>query len=872
MLRYLDHPVLEAPTEEEFLEMDPEMLLEHHRVYHQAIIDSERDPYRFGFVLDNWERAKRMLDGGPLELRNGQVIDWVERTWSWIFGGNRCLAPEQEIYDPVAGVSRPVSQIDRSFHVYAWDEAAGQVVKAVAHRPFRKRPQGLFRISLDDGSTYRASAEHLILTHSGWKRVGDLTVGDEHYSPCAMIRNQKGSILAFAPPASRPNVPGLTRKPLGSRVGYLACLRSCGARLLSWTGSAPIPSPLPVGVPEYREYASAHWGGRDNRSPHIRFRLLSDRPATLDAEAPTSGRSSGTLCHAFCRPCKSAWRLFSRQARRAISRQSWLGSTLGRLGRGLWLWGMGSRHVSAWGKDNHSAKVVKIDYLRVDNVWDFEVPKYHNYIIGNTVHHNSSKSRFASWMVMNALVKNPGSLITCWSQNQEASNLNQQPYLWEFMPVEMRRKQRDVISKINYSKAGGFTENQFILPNGSQCLFKFYTQYEQDNSIVEGMELGALSPRDGSGLGWTNIGAWFDEYLGGPELFETMKYRLATRNAKGLMTFTPIDGYTETVRQVRDGARVIERRPAELLGGEMVEYILDPDPPENPHRFIMHFFSEDNPFGRYERIKQELHGAPREKILTRAYGVAVKSATSKFPLFSRDVNVVKAAAVPKKDVTRYLVIDPAGRKNWFMLWIGVDVSDSWYVYREWPGVEIGEWAEWKSGKWRPGLGAKGLGYGISQYKEEILTLEGWEKREGTGELYEPANGDFEKIEERLIDPRLGANTYQGPDGETSIIQQLDEQDLVCIAAPGLHEEDGIQAIVDKMYYDIRRPMDATNRPHFYISEECENTILALSEYTGEGGKDEPWKDPIDCLRYAGTGGIEYVSERNEEPFTKSGGY
>lgn len=482
----------------------------------------------------------------------------------------------------------------------------------------------------------------------------------------------------------------------------------------------------------------------------------------------------------------------------------------------------------------------------------------------------SSKSRFSAWMVMNALVRNPGSLIVCWSQNQEASNLNMQPYFWEYLPSELRRKQKDEIAKINYSKSGGFTENKFILPNGSQCLFKFYTQFEQDPTIIEGMEVGAPPRRDSKPHEWTNIGNWFDEYLGGPELLDTMRLRLATRNAKNLVTFTPIQGYTETIRQVSDKAKVVESRPAELLGNEPTRFLVQPD---NDIRSIIHFFSEDNPFGGYDRIKQELAGEKREKILTRAYGVAVKSATSKFPLFSHDVNVVPASAVPK-NMTRYVICDPAGRKNWFLLWVGVDPSDTWYVYREWPGVDVGEWAEWKNGKWQSGLGALGLGYGIRQYVDLILTLEGWEKDE-EGAWVDPhtsPDGHVEDIEERLIDPRLGATTYQGPDGETSIIQQLEDADMVFIPAPGLHEEDGIQSIQDKMFYDASREVDGTNRPNFYISEDCQNTILAISEYTGTMGKDEPWKDPIDCLRYAGTGGINYVSTRSDEPFTASAGY
>jgi len=35
----------------------------------------------------------------------------------------------------------------------------------------------------------------------------------------------------------------------------------------------------------------------------------------------------------------------------------------------------------------------------------------------------------------------------------------------------------------------------------------------------------------------------------------------------------------------------------------------------------------------------------------------------------------------------------------------------------------------------------------------------------------------------------------------------------------------------------------------YMSETCENLIYSMQEYTGEFGKDEVTKDPIDTMRY-----------------------
>jgi hypothetical protein len=64
-----------------------------------------------------------------------------------------------------------------------------------------------------------------------------------------------------------------------------------------------------------------------------------------------------------------------------------------------------------------------------------------------------------------------------------------------------------------------------------------------------------------------------------------------------------------------------------------------------------------------------------------------------------------------------------------------------------------------------------------------------------------------------------------------------------------------------MSYNRKLPVDSLNRPHFYVSDRCDNLIQALQEYTGDGGLDEAWKDPVDVLRYAAIDGISYVDPK-----------
>jgi len=455
----------------------------------------------------------------------------------------------------------------------------------------------------------------------------------------------------------------------------------------------------------------------------------------------------------------------------------------------------------------------------------------------------SGKTRWGAYCVVKAATENPEAEIFCFAQTSEVSIRQQQSAVWEALPAELRTKQTTAAAYISYTKKNGFTDSSLILPNGSQIIFKTYSQYSNNPTILEGAELGSKSPQ------WHNVGVWLDEYLSGPELIQTIRFRLATREAKMLVTFTPIDGYTEVIKEYLDGATTLESRPAELLGGEMVPYV---QRSKKVNASVHYFHSQDNPFGGYERIRRDLQGKTREFIMIRAYGVPMKSHATKFPRFNVAVNVVSPESIPKTNITRYHIIDPAGAKNWFMCWIAVDESGTLWVYREYPGVDVGDWAEWKSGKWVPGEGAKGQGFGIKDYVDIINEVEGadeWGK-------------DKEEIFERLIDPRLGAAKYQGSDGSSSIMEDLAEQGIICLPAPGLEIEDGLQALISKMAWDSSKPMDSINRPHFYISSDCENIIKAISEYTGDGGLKEAWKDPIDVLRYAAIADIDHVDQKN----------
>jgi hypothetical protein len=280
---------------------------------------------------------------------------------------------------------------------------------------------------------------------------------------------------------------------------------------------------------------------------------------------------------------------------------------------------------------------------------------------------------------------------------------------------------------------------------------------------------------------------------------------------------------------------------------------------------IYYFWTQDNAFIPSDVI-EKLRGRPPDEILAIAHGIPTKPALSKFPKFDETVHVMEHNRLPwlipaKEDTpelefTRYHVIDPSGRKPWTMLWAAVDPAGRIYVYRDWPDEAAGAWGELnEKPEGKAGPAQQPNGFGIGDYVERIKMVE-----------------DGEEIFERLIDPRLGAALSVTKEGATSIITELEDAGMLCLAAPGLHVDHGLSLINDRLSYNQTAPISAMNTPRLFISDRCTNLIECIKNYTGAGGPDEVWKDFIDCLRYLLEHGADFVSKADLRQSGKSFSY
>ena len=446
----------------------------------------------------------------------------------------------------------------------------------------------------------------------------------------------------------------------------------------------------------------------------------------------------------------------------------------------------------------------------------------------------SGKTTGCAKIVMQSVIDNRDGHVVCFSQNADTSVKVQQAAVWEMMPREFKRKTKGVEGYINYSMQNGFTGSSFIFPDTrTRVDFKTYTQFSNNQTILEGFEL---------------------------------RFRLATRNSKMLIAFTPINGYTPFINEYLKGSETLQTREAALLNREL------PVRQYSPKRdaTVIYLHSDENPFGGYERIAKDLRGRPEDEILVRAYGVPVKSITSLLPLFNTEVNVLSETPnkygmvfpdISDKDrFTCYQVVDPAGARNYTCLWAGVDKDGYVYIRREWPDRDsFGEWALFGTPKWKTGPATKKIGFNVEAYAD----------------LFKEVEDDLNiKVFERIGDSRYFSSENENND---DLYMSFDNFGMVFVPSDGRREEIGINALDEWFMYNPNIDIDAVNKPRCYIHRDCGNLIDSLINYNSQGKTDEALKDFFDLIRYLrmanGGEGPDHITNRSMLVTQKTqGGY
>lgn len=283
---------------------------------------------------------------------------------AWHIGGNACLAPEQELYDPVADCHRKIGEIDGPTHLWSRNPRSGNREIGRACTPFLKGQADLYRVELSNGQHFVCTLGHKILCQAGgWRGVRELAIGDRLLSSPfeAGIRPDRPS--ACVPPLDQ------IQSATGPRLlPHLTHLQSTVAQLPTETGCTGIPdeSPPPLSSADYKQ--TAMWDG---------IRSLFSQPST-----PANRLA---LRHVQC---------FARTSRQDTTLSRGRLATDNRLLPDIPLSNLPSLTKPL--NSDHLAYVTQITVVRQDaDFYDLNVYPHHNYELGGVYHHNSGTTEAA---------------------------------------------------------------------------------------------------------------------------------------------------------------------------------------------------------------------------------------------------------------------------------------------------------------------------------------------------------------------------------------------------------------------------------------------------------------------------------------------
>jgi phage terminase large subunit-like protein len=422
--------------------------------------------------------------------------------------------------------------------------------------------------------------------------------------------------------------------------------------------------------------------------------------------------------------------------------------------------------------------------------------------------------------------KKRGINIWCLHTTNMTSVSMQQNVVYNYLPKELKEAKRTRQTQVSWTQKNGFSDNTAVYERNQI----WFLNYAQDIKVVEGGEVDFV---------------WCDELVPADWL-ETLKYRLVTRNGKLLVTFTPVQGYTQVVKEYITTSKVKSYRKSELLPNANVAGVPAGHMPYTAEdqygkHGVVWFHSKLNPYNNWERMVQTLKNRSTHDIKIRAYGWAEQTAGSQFPLFGENNVFSDPIDQLVPEGTNYMVCDPAGARNWFMLWARVDDDGVIWVYREWPDISYGEWAipgDKPDGRAGPAQ-RQGAGRGVDEYTELIWSLE--------------TQGDKrEEIAERYIDPRsAGTETITKDGGITLLDLLLQASDpLYFQPSASVTVDERVLIINDLLCYNREISLErGKNHPKLMVHEDCRNLIYSLREWTGLDGQKGACKDPIDALGY-----------------------
>jgi hypothetical protein len=351
--------------------------------------------------------------GGGMEFHFKKLIEaaWPEVVWHpWAelqlkcyleyriigqMGPASCVDGNTPIYDPSTGESPTIK--------YLCDNGIQPIVQTLygpmkSGVPFLKGKAMLYLVESADGRSFRSTADHLVLSESGFVPVGSLRCGQLLLSTSPI---PVASTSGIYQPTLGADDPHCWNKVPGCRYGCPPCSCSCD-ELLPWlSGNAQGASPSPTCAQEYKSHCAlvtddpGHTTER-NHSCRYFFPQTSDTIRRLLDNMGDVEQSLEKVEMLLRGACLSQSSSLSRTAiSRCLPVEQFCSHACSTRPNEIGIHELSFHHNKA-----HLVPVSRITPLKVAPFYDLTVPVHHHYFANGFIHHNTGKSFVPSACVL----------------------------------------------------------------------------------------------------------------------------------------------------------------------------------------------------------------------------------------------------------------------------------------------------------------------------------------------------------------------------------------------------------------------------------------------------------------------------------------
>lgn len=225
----------------------------------------------------------------------------------------------------------------------------------------------------------------------------------------------------------------------------------------------------------------------------------------------------------------------------------------------------------------------------------------------------------------------------------------------------------------------------------------------------------------------------------------------------------------------------------------------------------------------HSNIQRMVSEMDPEEVEARAHGKAMYLQGLIYKMFDPRVHVLDQHVSVPHGAQVWQIVDPHGDKPFACIWGFCDATGTLYQIDEWPN--------------EPFEKMHNCTLGIQDYKRIFAQKEqGWNV---TKRIMDRHFAEVRTVHQRKTLREEFAAV--GLNYEMSYHGGVEEVDV------------GIVKVRGYLNYDATKPLDGLNRPRYYVSPKCSNTIKSFQRWAIEGRtqkpKDDSNKDFMDVIRY-----------------------